>query len=278
MLVNGVAKEFLPGTDRGLAYGDGVFETILVHHQQPVLYTEHLARLLRGLDRLQIPLDLNTLEQEVAVLAPDFPQSGVLKIVVTRGSGGRGYRPTGTAGTTRVLSLHALPDYSNNEPAQGVRVFVCGQRLAIQPALAGIKHLNRLEQVLAALEWPRSNYMEGIMLDMEGYVVEGTRSNLFWVENETLMTTALENCGVKGVMREYLLQQTENCEIVADCTLPRLLAANEMFLCNSVFGIWPVKSVLSGSKETGIGQGQADAIFTKQAQECFNSLLTSYEN
>ncbi len=273
MIVNGSTQDTIAINDRGLAYGDGVFETILIHGHTPVLLQAHLDRLESGTMRLGIPLDRTQLEQEIGDYSQHFPEHGVLKIIVTRGVGGRGYRPATAHDTSRILSLHALPDYPGDPGKLGIAAFVCNQRLAIQPSLSGIKHLNRLEQVLASQEWPDESFMEGIMLDSRGTIIEGTRSNIFWSESGHLFTPSLNDCGVAGIMRNYLLNSIAEAKEINDCSLDRLLGADEIFICNSVFGIWPVNSIQSGSKNVTLVPDGSDKNFTQQAQGLFQGLL-----
>lgn len=248
MPVNGEHQDTITISDRGLAYGDGVFETIRISNHKPVLLDRHLERLLLGTRRLKISLERALLEQDVAQLIPKLPAQGILKIIVTRGSGGRGYMPVGITVPTRIVSLHELPDYSAIQPSIGIDVFVCQQRLAIQPALAGIKHLNRLEQVLASLEWPDDGFMEGLMLDTLDHVIEGTRSNVFWAESGQLMTPALSQAGVAGTLRNYIMEVLGIVSEVEECNLDRLCHAEEVFFCNSINGIWPVNTLVFGDK------------------------------
>ncbi len=273
MIVNGSSQDTIAINDRGLAYGDGVFETILIHAHRPVLLKAHLHRLESGATRLKIPLDLLQLEQEIANYSQQFPEHGVLKVIVTRGVGGRGYRPANSAHTTRILSLHSLPLYEGDPAATGIATFICNQRLAIQPSLAGIKHLNRLEQVRASQEWPDESFMEGIMLDTNGNVIEGTRSNIFWSEAGGLLTPSLSNSGVAGIMRNYLLSNIPGASEISECSLDRLLGVSEVFICNSVFGIWPVSSIQTASATVALDIDGSDAKFTRQARRLFQELL-----
>lgn len=275
MPVNGNPQDTIAISDRGFAYGDGVFETIRLHAGKPLLLEEHLARLASGCARLAITLDKKLLDQEIDAFTPAFPAEGILKVIVTRGAGGRGYRPGNNGQTTRVLSLHPLPDYGGNKPEKGIDVFVCRQRLAFQPALAGIKHLNRLEQVLASLEWPGEQFMEGLMLDMAGNVAEGTRSNIFWAESGRLFTPALGQCGVAGIMRNYLVSRIPGTEMAETCPLERLLGADEVFFCNSVFGAWPVNTIQDDGAVTTFGTSMKTRPYTLQAQQLFSALLAT---
>lgn len=241
ILINGEPQDVIAATDRGLHYGDGVFETLAIRHGKPQFWTAHLARLRDGCSRLGIPLpDGELLVAETARLCAGSERA-VVKIIITRGSGGRGYRAPSAPVPQRLLMLYPWPEYSL--PEEGVTLRLCRTPLACNPVLAGIKHLNRLEQVLARNEWDDEAIQEGLMVDNEGYVVEGTMSNLFAVRNGTLLTPDLARCGVAGVMRQQVLSLAE--ELGIGCEVVRLRAEalqgmDELFVTNSLIGIWPV--------------------------------------
>ncbi|HQU16317.1 MAG: aminodeoxychorismate lyase [Chromatiales bacterium 21-64-14] len=246
ILVNGRETDQLPVADRGLQYGDGLFETLMVRDARPLHWERHLARLTADCTRLAIPApDPDRLRREAAQVCQDAA-AGTLKILVTRGAGERGYRPPPpSAGVqaTRILALYPAPAYPEAHRREGVVTRICATRLGINPALAGIKHLNRLEQVLARAEWDDPAIPEGLMLDLHGRVVEGTMSNLFLVRDGTLITPDLARCGVAGVVRAIILEQAAARGIpcqVRDVAAEELTGAEEIFLCNSLIGIWPV--------------------------------------
>lgn len=239
--VNGLFTSLVEATDRGFQYGDGLFETFLVQHGIPVFWRAHLERLQEGCVRLGLPVldpDLLRREAEVACVA----SQGVLKLVVTRGVGGRGYTPPAQAEPTRVFSFHPLPA-DLEEIKQGVRVRWCRTRLGINPALAGIKHCNRLEQVLARGEWNDPCVYEGLLCDAEGFLVEGTMTNLFWYRKRTLYTPKLDRCGVAGIARAWVLRRADEWGLAVQEVRARPAAleeAEEVFLTNSVIGLVPV--------------------------------------
>jgi 4-amino-4-deoxychorismate lyase len=243
--VNGEATAMLPAADRGLQYGDGLFETFAVKDGHIGLLRYHLERLTEGCGRLGIPKpSLETLAVELETAAKDTPRA-VLKLILTRGSGGRGYRAPPDAVPSRVLSRYPWPDYPASWSEQGVRLRVCDIRLAEQPRLAGLKHLNRLEQVLARSEWRDADgYQEGLMLDPAGLAIEGTMSNVFAAPREgVLLTPDLGRCGVAGVMRRHVMDRAraEGVQVqVTDLLLAELMQCREIFLCNSLMGVWPV--------------------------------------
>lgn len=240
--IDGRPGELLPVRDRGLAYGDGLFETIAVSDGKPTLFDRHLARLAEGCVRLGLPLDLALVRTEVLAFCAELG-AGVAKLMVTRGDGLRGYAPPQPAKPRRILQGSPRPSYPAEHAERGVRLFPCRTRLAEQPLLAGLKHLNRLEQVLARAEWQDLEHAEGLLLDTSGRVVEGVYSNLLLLKDGVLLTPDLSRCGVAGVMRAELLAQAESlgvrCE-VRDIGLDELWLADEVLLCNSLYGVWPV--------------------------------------
>ncbi len=241
-LVNGRADASLPVDDRGLHYGDGLFETLRVAGGEPEFWPEHMARLQCGCQRLKIrPVDPVLLAGDVRQLCSD--QDGVLKIIVTRGAGKRGYRPPVDTEPTRIVLWTPYSPTSSSGIRQGVRVRLCHTRWGRNPALAGIKHLNRLEQVLAQAEWHDPQYFEGLMQDDRGQLISGTKSNVFVIRDEQLCTPALDECGVAGVVRGAVLKLAERMGIparVTNLTVEDLVAAQGVFLCNSLIGLVPV--------------------------------------
>ncbi|MDD5034779.1 MAG: aminodeoxychorismate lyase [Methylococcaceae bacterium] len=242
-LIDGEAKRCVDFADRGLQYGDGIFSTLPLVAGFPLLLGRHLDRLQRDAGRLKIPFpDRSNLLQEALRLA-SFNPEGVLKILLTRGVGGRGYRLPQRGETTRILSVHPRPGYPDETRTRGVRVRWCELRLGINPRLAGIKHLNRLEQVLARAEWDDERILEGLMRDEEGFLVEGVMSNVFLVQGGRLLTPLIDRCGVAGVMRALVMELARQAGLAVEETriLPRQAwEAEELFLTNSVNGIWPV--------------------------------------
>jgi 4-amino-4-deoxychorismate lyase len=185
------------------------------------------------------------LAEELRHLATRQPEA-VAKIIITRGEGKRGYAPPAETAPTRILTLNRAPDYPSHFYTQGIRLHICELRLAQQPRLAGIKHLNRLENVLATAEWSDPDIPEGLLLDRGENVIEGTRSNLFAVFGTELATPDLTQCGVAGVQRERVLewavQQGIPCHI-RQMGLQELFKADELFLVNSIIGLWPVREL-----------------------------------
>lgn len=276
-LINGQLSDSVPATNRGLAYGDGLFETIRFHGSEPVLWGRHWQRLLRGCQILGLNLpaesETNLLEQCRSLVDQHALTQAVAKIILIRDGIGQGYRFDQFASVQTFVSISTLPEYALEDYLTGINVWLCKTRLAINPQLAGVKHLNRLEQVLATREWSASRYHEGIMLNTSNHIIEGTRSNVFFVKDERLVTPSLEGSGVAGVMREYLLHcsselglQAQECPV----TLPDLSSFQEAFICNSVFGIWPIVS-LEMDKEDAINWTPGE--ITKSLQQTVSDKL-----
>jgi 4-amino-4-deoxychorismate lyase len=222
--------------DRGLAYGDGLFETVLVFAHQAVWWPAHWARLARGAAALGFGLPQREwLEAELGPLLSSAPDNAVLKLILTRGAGGRGYAADPELEPTLVLSVHAAPP----QPAGPLVLRWCDTRLAIQPVLAGIKHLNRLEQVLARAEWRDPAIHEGLMLDTEGRVACATAANVFARIGGRWLTPPVHRRGVAGVARAWVLANAPDAA-EAELTAADVESAEALFLCNAVRGILPV--------------------------------------
>jgi 4-amino-4-deoxychorismate lyase len=179
----------------------------------------------------------------------------VLKIIITRGSGPRGYHVADAMQSTRIIIANPVPDYPSNYYEQGIRLRICDLRLSLQPRLAGIKHLNRLENVLARQEWNDVSIAEGLLLDMEDCVIGGTMTNLFILKGNELWTPDLTRCGVAGVQRKRVLEQAAASRIPCAerrISLAEVLQADEIFLTNSVIGVWQVKEIGQNHWEKGI--------------------------
>ncbi len=244
ILINGQTTDHISARDRGLHYGDGLFETLAVIDGRCPFWDRHMQRLQNGCQRLQLPVpDMAVLQAEAQHLIENETRA-VLKLIISRGEGGRGYRYPEPTLATRIIMCHPWPDYPSRNGQEGVQVRFCTTTLARQPQLAGLKHLNRLEQVLARNEWQDTNIAEGLMSDENGNVIEGTMSNVFMVRNGILHTPDLSHCGVAGIMRDTILElaHTEGMAVsTTNITKQQLLDADEIFLSNSLIGLWPVK-------------------------------------
>ncbi|MFT0212434.1 aminodeoxychorismate lyase [Pseudomonas sp. F1_0610] len=243
--LNGQLAETISLADRGLAYGDGVFETMKVVDGKIPLLDWHWQRLLNSCQRLQIPLDIRLLQAELdSFLSTQADLDFTCKLIITRGLGQRGYAQPKPCLPNRILLASASPVWPSSYAEEGICLFECQTALARQPLLAGIKHLNRLEQVLARNEWQDSKYAEGLMRDTQGWVIEGVFSNIFCVINGCLVTPDLSDSGVEGVRRQQILDLAKMHALsykVAKLSLSDLAQASEVFMCNSSYGIWPVR-------------------------------------
>ena len=246
ILINGLPEDKISAIDRGLAYGDGVFRTLAVRNGKPLCWRLHYAKLRYDCERLSIPApDEETLLDEIAAAANGMAQCAV-KIIVTRGPGERGYTWPVPARPARIVIAGPLPIYPAENAAEGIKVRVCELRLADQPRLAGIKHLNRLENVLARAEWNDTKIAEGLLLDQRGSVIEGVMSNLFILHNDVLLTPDLSRCGVAGATRERILAWAELAGIpvrIQDIPVDMLWDAEEIMVCNSLIGVWQVREI-----------------------------------
>lgn len=242
MLINGKAGSAIEVLDRGLQYGDGVFRTLKVMAGKVCWWEDQFCKLAEDCAALRIPCpDREVLEAEIRQLA-GMPGVGVVKVIITRGVGPRGYAIPPDMLAQRIVM--GLPDagIANRD----VRVRWCELRLSEQPALAGIKHLNRLENVLARSEWGDPEIAEGLMLNAAGEAVCGTMSNLFLLEQGNLVTPDLSACGVAGVARSRIIHAAERHALtvkVEPCSRARLLASDGLFLCNSLIGVWRVAAL-----------------------------------
>jgi len=244
-LINGESGDSLSIHDRGLHYGDGVFETIAVNKGNLLCWDKHYERLQRGCQLLDFTCPAKELLQNEAQLVTTDTKE-VLKIILTRGVGGRGYNPPQQITPTRIVANYVWPDYSDEQVKEGVKVRICNFRLGINPKLAGIKHLNRLEQVLARNEWNDSEIAEGLMLDQDDSIIEGTMSNIFAVQGEKLITPDLSQCGIHGIIRQCIIDLAPELDMYVDIRTVKkddLFASEELFLCNSTIGLWPVREI-----------------------------------
>ena len=275
--VNGQSAQSISLLDRGLAYGDGLFETILIQFVKPLLLRQHLDRLCAGAEYLRIPLDRMQLSDEIsrfineaaAEKKIDGGSQCVLKILLTRGVGGRGYQFSDTSQIpSRILQLFPFPNYPAENASSGIKIRVCETRVSQNSFLAGLKHLNRIDNVIARNEWDDPSIAEGLMLDASGMLIEGTMSNVFIVKNGMLFTPSLAHAGVAGVMRERVLQVADTAglsvQVVVSFSLNMLISCDEIFICNSVIGIWPVTSFESQRWSVGSITKRLQALIQEQ--------------
>ena len=246
MLVNGVPGNLISIRDRGLLYGDGVFRTLLATKGRALNWPQHYQKLKHDCAALDIPCpELSILTSELDQILHVHPE-GILKIIITRAGGQRGFAPSADTTSCRIWDVFDAPPYPAEWTTSGIKAGICAFRLSRQPRLAGIKHLNRLENVLASAEFGNRDWGEGILLDTHDCVIEGTRTNLFMASGGTLVTPKLTECGVAGVQRDRVISLARQLDIVLevrDIGLNELMDADEIFLVNSIIGVWPIREL-----------------------------------
>jgi 4-amino-4-deoxychorismate lyase len=262
-VVDGRAADSMPLTDRGGSYGHGLFETMLLHSGALPLLPQHSARLLKDAPILGLNITADCLESNISsllkLLEPQQLSSGIIKVTLTAGSGGRGYAPPSPSAAVPRISVQyfALPQESQQQRQKGIRVTECDYRLPLNPVLAGIKHLNRLDQVIARSEWG-DEYEDGIMFSSDHQVIETTRANLFVKLASGWVTPRLDQAGVRGVMRELLLHRLFRSAglQVKEATISReqFDSADEIFSCSSVRGLVPIIATKRTTAERAIGE------------------------
>jgi 4-amino-4-deoxychorismate lyase len=254
--------------DRGLMYGDGLFESIRIQGGRLPLLPLHLTRLKNSAAALGIACDFSRLERE---LLPFIAGCGdaVVKIILTRGMSGRGYLIDLDVPSSLLFTLHPAMSWPVSLAEEGVKAVVCRQAMGVSPLLAGHKHLNRLEQVLLRQELASyGDAHEAIVSDVDGHVVEGVFSNLFWVRDGVVHTPCLDRAGVRGVMRQFLIEQLPSLGLrlhEGRYPVSEVLAADEIFFCNSLYGIWPVRQMEEIRRQPGP--------ITRRLQQCRNEKL-----
>lgn len=239
--VDGAVEASLPTTDRGLLYGHGLFETMCLWQGQLPLLDFHLTRLATDAKKLGLFCDVADLRAEIQGILPGLPSDGVVKLILTAGDSPRGYRFPEPTKSRRVVQFFPSSDRAALDVLQ-----ICAYRLPANPALAGVKHLNRLDQVIAAAELPLHH--DGLLLDHGERVIEALSSNLFLLWQNQWLTPRLDKSGVAGVMRALLIEQvlpemgiTVTCQ---DIDLEMLSRAHEVFTCNAASGITPIAEVI----------------------------------
>jgi len=244
-LVNGVESSAISVDDRGLQYGDGLFETMAAVDGRVRNFERHMERLAEGGRRLGLPVPDAALLADECERALAGMGAGSVKLMVTRGPGPRSYRPPPEPAITRIIVSSAPKP--RNDPEDGIVVRLCNTPLGLNPRLAGIKHLNRLEQVLATAEWSDAAIAEGLMSAVDGRIVCATAANVFLVREGRLVTPEIRDCGVAGVMRGLVLEAARELAIetvVGDVFATDLAEADELFLTNAITGVRPVGELL----------------------------------
>jgi 4-amino-4-deoxychorismate lyase len=250
-IINGDFSQQITPLDRGFAYGDGIFRTMLMRNGLPVDWPLHYQKLVAdcavvGIVCPSAELLMSDFKQLFSMDEIEENRLGVAKIVITRGESYRGYKPPAITLPTRVVIKSAMPNYAVTLVEQGVELCICQLRLNHQPKLAGVKHLNRLENVLARAEWSSDAIFDGLMLDQSGCVIEGTMCNVFIRQGQQIITPDLSMCGVAGVTRQRIIGLAPSLGLqvkVETLTLEQLLSADEVVICNSLIGALQVTKI-----------------------------------
>lgn len=244
-LINGLEQDALPASDRAIQFGDGCFTTARILDGNVCLLEAHIRRLQLGCETLMIPFThWDTLRQEMCNLASG-KQGGVLKVIITRGSGGRGYSAASCLSPTRILSVSACPAHYSRWRDEGVTLTLSPIRLGRNPMLAGIKHLNRLEQVLIRTHLEQTDADEALVLDSEGFITECCAANLLWRQGSEVFTPSLDQAGVNGIMRQFCLEQLARSGfrvVEVSAGEAALQTADEVVICNALMPVVPVRA------------------------------------
>jgi 4-amino-4-deoxychorismate lyase len=241
--------------DRGLHFGDGLFETIACRKGKARFLSLHLERLMLGCERLRINLgDVDSLRRELRALA-SAAGDALIKLIVTRGEAvARGYAWSGTEVATRLVFQYPLPPDDLASLTAGIRVRVARLRYGENERLAGLKHLNRLEQVLARSEAPANEAEELLVFGSSGHLVSGTMTNVFIVQGGRLRTPRVDRAGVAGIMRRVVLREAAAAGIQTEegvITAADMTSATELFVTNARIGLWPVRLLDDRAMEVG---------------------------
>jgi len=241
-LVNGEPDALIAPTDRGLLYGDGLFETILFHRGRSALWSLHMARLVDGCRGLALPQpDVDLLAAECHELLGNG-NSAVIRIAITRGSGGRAYFPPETAEPTRILMRREMPNDLARQRDAGLVMHTSSIRLDAN-ALGGLKHMNRLEQVLIAEECARHGADEALVLDSAGLIVEGLAGNIIVVRDGRLIGPGPHPAAVAGVGLEWLRRRAGSDLEERPFGAAELTRDDALWVINSVRGPCPVRTL-----------------------------------
>ncbi|MDP1660007.1 MAG: aminodeoxychorismate lyase [Methylotenera sp.] len=250
-IVNGDFNQVITPLDRGFSYGDGVFRTMLMRNGLPESWPLHYQKLVAdcaviGIVCPSAELLMSDMQQLISIKELTDNLLSVVKIIITRGEGERGYAAPAITNPTRVIIKSAMPRYTTENFVSGVNLHVCKTRLAAQTKLAGIKHLNRLENVMARMEWHDENIFDGVMLDQYENVIECTMSNIFARFDKVLVTPDLSQCGVAGVTRQRIMGLASPLNLTVEVKalpLTKLAHADEVIICNSLYGAFQVSSI-----------------------------------
>ncbi|WP_340676653.1 aminodeoxychorismate lyase [Paraglaciecola sp.] len=248
IIINGQIQDSIDVTERAVQYGDGCFTTMTFFQGQLQMWPQHLARLQHNCQRLAINFSQWQALQDSALslIANAEHKSGVIKIIISRGKGGRGYSPLNVTAPSYILSCHELPSHYMSWQKRGISLGLSPVKLAMQPLLAGLKHLNRLEQVLVKQALDLTEFDDVLVCDTSDNIIEASAANVFWLHKGQWFTPSLESSGVEGVMRNKVCQLLSTLSQPVTETKQKFtvdFAAEEMFICNALMTIVPVTTL-----------------------------------
>jgi 4-amino-4-deoxychorismate lyase len=248
MIVNGRQQQHIEIADRAFQYGDGCFTTMAFRNGHLEFFDAHIERLKLACNTLC--LDFNKWSELTTCIVESLKSTAncVVKVMITRGVGGRGYSPEGAVNPNFIITHHTIPSHYTLWQTQGIKLTISPITLASQPLLAGIKHLNRLEQVLVKHALAQTSYDDAVVCDIQQQIIETSVGNLFWYKDNVWYTPDLSKSGVEGVMRNYILKIMQEKEIecqVVKQDLSVLFSAQELFVCNSLMVLVPVLSLFN---------------------------------
>lgn len=253
--INGNISRSVDVEDRGFLYGDGVFETMRFQNGRLPLWQEHKIRLLSSIRKLFIQFEEADIESHLSEFLSRLPSvNGVVKLVVTRGKGGKGVYPDKQSLPTIVLLFYERTAVKSDIWLQPeVELVLSDHHLSENCYLAGIKHLNRLDYIIAAERTPVSSHQELLLADTEEKIIESMHHNIFIVQKDRVLTPKLSECGVEGVLKRVLISLIDHNDSIS-CSEQVLsysdvINADEVFLTNAVVGVVPVKSLLDSKQE-----------------------------
>ncbi|MFB1036933.1 MAG: aminodeoxychorismate lyase [Sinobacterium sp.] len=248
MIVNGQQQQVMEISDRAFQYGDGCFTTIAFRDGRIEFFDAHISRLKLACETLYIGFDNWSILESCIVNSLKTASDCVIKVMITRGVGGRGYSPEGAVNPSFIITQHTIPLHYNLWQAEGIKLTVSPIRLACQPLLAGIKHLNRLEQVLVKQSLAQTDYDDAVVCDVQQKIIETSVGNLFWYKDDVWYTADLSESGVEGVMRNHVLtvmqKQGLECQMVKQGA-STLFDAQQIFVCNSLMLLVPVVNLFN---------------------------------
>ena len=256
MIVNGRQQQHITIADRAFQYGDGCFTTIAYRNDHLEFFDAHIERLKFACKTLHIDFDKWS-ELESCIVDPlQSNTECVVKVMITRGEGGRGYSPEGALSPSFIISHHSIPSHYSLWQTKGITLTISPITLANQPLLAGIKHLNRLEQVLVKHALAQTKYDDAVVCDTQQQIIETSVANLFWYKDNVWFTADLSGSGVEGVMRNQILavmqQNGMQCQVVKQ-DVSILFSAQELFVCNSLMLVVPVLSLFNPNNQQSKG-------------------------